>query len=720
MDDIHSRIDHISEELLGVRAQLYQSIKQRSGAVEGNGFDTSLNAENRFATVKREVGRLSATISRSGSSGEEQQIAKRATAQIQSCDSTIKVLSSLCSVGSLLREEEAAATAGNFLEAADLVGKAEQLLLEISTTSKDPEVLRVLKRLIRKRRAGLKGQLRDYVTAAIELKPGYVVVTRTITGYFCDRHFRRPLALREVFEALQRLDALDDIMAEVADRLRANLLSPMMASGHVPPPVFGNENGRPSMQYGAGTAASTTGGGLPAPVDLMSRLTRVLTFTHKEILEGKLAVTACLGRYLCMGPQGLLGRCQEALAASVPSAATELPAFSALLKPCREFEAALFDMGYIETETTQLSRFAADAHVHFAAQRQQVRLQEARDLMLGDYHNSIEVTDATERGSLGSGGADKQTHKKGNLTGAETRLFVLPRCHVTSVAQQLVEMAHQTLMEACIEAMPPLAAKELFRASRDMLDLFRAVVPVHHADQITHVPRIAALFHNDCLYIAHHVVTLGHQYRQRLPPPINKVATMVDMVPLFRDLGEARLADQLKQQRKQLREFLRGVDFLEPSGAVMAPGPEDSEDGPRRAIRKVMYHLHQLAQAWKHVLTDKVYARVMGDLLEGVVMAVMEPVLSCEEFEEEQTHTLHQIVNILTEAEQLGATERCPSWSRFRVMGDVMEYSLEQIGEHLQLGTFRCFTAQELGGLVCAIFQESPARLAISIALEKM
>lgn len=77
----------------------------------------------------------------------------------------------------------------------------------------------------------------------------------------------------------------------------------------------------------------------------------------------------------------------------------------------------------------------------------------------------------------------------------------------------------------------------------------RQVVPVQHANALDGVPRIAAVFQNDCLYLAHHMVTLGHEFRQGLPPPANVTATMVDTVPLFRELAARRWVDMLGCRR---------------------------------------------------------------------------------------------------------------------------------------------------------------------------
>lgn len=68
----------------------------------------------------------------------------------------------------------------------------------------------------------------------------------------------------------------------------------------------------------------------------------------------------------------------------------------------------------------------------------------------------------------------------------------------------------------------------------------RQVIPVQHGSALDGVPRIAAVFQNDCLYLAHHMITLGHEYRHGLPPPANQTATMIDTVPLFRELAARR------------------------------------------------------------------------------------------------------------------------------------------------------------------------------------
>lgn len=52
-------------------------------------------------------------------------------------------------------------------------------------------------------------------------------------------------------------------------------------------------------------------------------------------------------------------------------------------------------------------------------------------------------------------------------------------------------------------------------------------------------PHLAAIQHNNCMYLAHQLLTLGHHFRAHLPQPLSEgVATFVDMVPGFRNLGK--------------------------------------------------------------------------------------------------------------------------------------------------------------------------------------
>jgi hypothetical protein len=83
------------------------------------------------------------------------------------------------------------------------------------------------------------------------------------------------------------------------------------------------------------------------------------------------------------------------------------------------------------------------------------------------------------------------------------------RPQVSAAVQQLVQLAHEALQEATQSS--ERTARELYRAARDVLLLYRAIVPVQRQHQLESVPQLAMVFHNDCLFIAHHMRMLGLQ-----------------------------------------------------------------------------------------------------------------------------------------------------------------------------------------------------------------
>jgi len=55
------------------------------------------------------------------------------------------------------------------------------------------------------------------------------------------------------------------------------------------------------------------------------------------------------------------------------------------------------------------------------------------------------------------------------------------------------------------------------------------------------LPHLAAIQHNNCMFIAHQLLTLGFQFKPHLPLK-DGVSYFVDLVPGFRRLGKGALA----------------------------------------------------------------------------------------------------------------------------------------------------------------------------------
>mgnify|MGYP006300592767 CR=1 FL=1 len=154
----------------------------------------------------------------------------------------------------------------------------------------------------------------------------------------------------------------------------------------------------------------------------------------------------------------------------------------------------------------------------------------------------------------------------------------------------------------------------MYRTARETLDLFRAIIPATQGYEIKNVPRTAAIFHNDCVFLAHHCLTLGLEYKDKYPPTteadaggklLRQTCMFVDMVPLFRDLAERSLGDMLELQASQIAELVGQRlsvfgDSLQSNEIVIEWS--EAETG----LTAGLYHLRHLLQAWQSVLSKDI------------------------------------------------------------------------------------------------------------------
>ena len=88
----------------------------------------------------------------------------------------------------------------------------------------------------------------------------------------------------------------------------------------------------------------------------------------------------------------------------------------------------------------------------------------------------------------------------------------------------------------------------LYRTSRELLDLFRAIVPTLHATEVASIPRTAAVLHNDCVYLAHESMLLGEHIALLIP---SHVADMHCTLTLLRQItftNRSRVQNQVRDQ----------------------------------------------------------------------------------------------------------------------------------------------------------------------------
>ena len=155
-----------------------------------------------------------------------------------------------------------------------------------------------------------------------------------------------------------------------------------------------------------------------------------------------------------------------------------------------------------DSPLSKLANSLCQAYV--SAQRCQI-INTGRNILINtDYHNTTcvghRVKDPAQPGTLESLNDDPHS------------IFLFHECSVSVTAQEILQLCRKTLDAASnqeaatiIDVLPP----SLYRASRELLDLFRAIIPTLHGKEISSIPRMAAVLHNDCVYLAHEASFLG-------------------------------------------------------------------------------------------------------------------------------------------------------------------------------------------------------------------
>uniref|UniRef100_A0A673KGA7 Centromere/kinetochore protein zw10 homolog n=1 Tax=Sinocyclocheilus rhinocerous TaxID=307959 RepID=A0A673KGA7_9TELE len=267
---------------------------------------------------------------------------------------------------------------------------------------------------------------------------------------------------------------------------------------------------------------------------------------------------------------------RECLVHSIPANSSQLAEYSEVIKQTEDFESSLKEMGYLAGDSTDLLKYARNINCHFASKKCQDVIVAARKLMTSEMHNTVKITPeyklSIPKLPSPSGGekerkesSKKRAHYDQQSLENEKQLspntLCLPVCRISESVQQLMELAIQTLSE--VVGSSPQCAVQLFYTVRNIFHLF---YDVRSSDEDSETcalntagrcgaPHLAAIQHNNCMFIAHHLLTLGFQFKPHLPLK-DGVAYFVDLVPGFRRLGARCFVAQMNVQKAEMLERL--------------------------------------------------------------------------------------------------------------------------------------------------------------------
>jgi centromere/kinetochore protein ZW10 len=374
---------------------------------------------------------------------------------------------------------------------------------------------------------------------------------------------------------------------------------------------------------------------------------------------------------------------------------------------------------------------------HYVEHRRCVLLNQARDILRNnDYHNTVEVGVPVDVDAGGGAMTIFQLHRS-SISDTSSKIMILVRKTMDEAVaqqQQQQETTSTTTTTTTSESDSALSLLRptLYRTAREMLSLFRAIIPASHGSEVAHVPRTAALLHNDCIFLAHHCLTLGLEYQEQLGNNtkdndddddargrlLQQTCIFVDMVPLFRELADQSMGDMLDLQKHQLAEIVGNrITYL--GKALQSDESLHEWSEAETALAAGIYHLRHLSQAWKPILSSQIFGRSMGYLADVIFTLYLQQILthatdispSASQFTSGLVGKARDEIGRLFDG---GTIDGSSEWERFGAVGKFLEMNhLGEVQAALSHGVFVTLASQELVRLVQATFGDSPERRAL-------
>ena len=763
-------IEALQERMEEVKAKVYAAVSAHYAE-----FLTTLNyTADLSADVAELAGKVEVMVDDATGAGLEGALdaAEGAGEDLARAEAVVGALRTLAGAHGDLEELEGSVAGGNYARAAGLVGELgaqlDELRLGEGSGLVDTRIFGILQahyhrlavqveaRVAELFKRGVRFDDPSALAAGKTPSPYSLTLTRRLTVVAGGSAADTPVSLSAVLDALSTLGHLDAKLEWVAAKLGQTLVDPIVklksdftvvsqtagvtsflkgslksktprSSGGkaADPNVDANtdaNNNNTSVDSAAtpsgspGTASEDAGAAIAhigaVTTTVLDSLKAVIEFTASVLLNSNPEYVAVLGTFLW--PRIVQGIIDDVLAPAVPTTAEELAAFTDVAAAVEAFELFALDTGLVSGASSELRDYVVNIDVHFAANKRRDLLGMARQILLANDQNTVQVTLESERSpftkNVAKGDVKGGKGKGGKGGGAGgSGLFVYPTAIITVAAQTLVEMVWQTLTEAGESSAG--TARQLFAGARDVFDLYRAIMPSFYGSRLENDERFAALFHNDCMYLAHAALTLGFEFKPALESLMpGELVTFVDLVPLFRSLGESVYASSVLRVRARIASTLAALEGL--GGTHL----DDRFDHVERTLQACTHIIQDMASVWQ-VFPSDLYFHSLGLVVDVVLSTFVSGVLALRDIAASESNQLVALMSMLTApldplfthgALSSSISVHAPSHAQFTALATLLASDLASITPE----SCAEFSLQNAQHLVRALFNDSSRRSA--------
>jgi centromere/kinetochore protein ZW10 len=338
---------------------------------------------------------------------------------------------------------------------------------------------------------------------------------------------------------------------------------------------------------------------------------------------------------------------------------------------------------------------------------------------------------------------------------AGTVSYRLPTCHVSVSICRFICLAYDTLREALDASQQGTVI--LYTALHDVIELLCDVIPFYHSEQLNTSSLHAALHHNNCMFIAHHLITIDKLFRHKLTvaaatgqdmmaqdssvsvggvQSIRSTAgtgssaggvgsKLVELVAMVKRLGNDNFTQHIVRKKHELCQLL-----LTAKGFMCVA--DDNGAKASQAISNVLTDLRQLAGVWSNILPTNAFCHSLGSLLSCVLREIISNILAVTEFSIDDCSCLQRVLTVvLTEATDMFHTdfgcqgntfnnsaevtlqECVPTWMKYRELVALFGLGLADVRDRWADGKGPLamhMTGSEVARLVVAVFERTSRR----------
>ncbi|XP_071789941.1 centromere/kinetochore protein zw10 homolog [Asterias amurensis] len=733
-EDLGTRIGKLSSHIDEIKGEIYHAVHEKYTHFRPT-RDTTEELHNKVQTISGEMqnlsnkikGDISAQLNSSTSDLHD------LTRQLEKTNAIIEVLKSLCKINGAVKDFQSSIQNHEYIQAANVISEMRSDLdILIDDGYCDLKIIKAVRAELRINQETLLHHLGESWSALATWKIPHAREPVTMAN-ITQVHLKLvdSETAKSTIAAMHQVGILKSKLEVFGKRLMEFMLKPSAIFPSVNPVINSTKKSKTTT---ISLRASSDGPNeTNDPVGLYKNIQDVLEALKGPLLghnagsrgsEDDTTLMSMLGEM--MWPE--LAQCiiTNSLVHSIPTSSSKLNDYKAVITATEEFETSLQEKGFISATTSPLLTYARDVNVHFANKKCQELIVEARQLMKRELHNTKRVGSSSKTGSnkivkeqkeISSEVKDQQDAKDKNHV--SEGIFALPECAVSESTECLVNLAYQTLQEASSNT--PQCAIQLFYTVRNMFEVFCDVVPTYHRENLQKLPQVSALHHNNCMYISHHLMTLGHQYRHTLPSPLcDGASTFVDLIPVFRKLASECFLAQMRTQRDQLLESLSGA------GGFGQVSTDENFIACEKAIKQVLHQLGHLQRVWLNILPSNIYTKAMSTLINTVLIQVVEKITLLEDISADDAHQLYSLFLGLQEKipdlikpedaeEPIVVQSTVDHWTAFTELQFILEASMQDIVDRWSEGKgplAMVFNASEIKTLIRAIFQNTDRRAA--------